>query len=100
MAAYIIATYDITDAEGYQAYPPGVVPLLQKHGAQILVADYAAEGLEGTAPGVTVVLKFASEEAARNWYNDPEYGPVKQIRLDSSQNGVVVLAKEFVMPSE
>tara|TARA_Y100001960_G_C14104670_1_gene554583 strand:+ start:208 stop:357 length:150 start_codon:yes stop_codon:yes gene_type:complete len=49
---------------------------------------------------VNVVLRFESEEAAMAWYNDPDYGPVKKIRGDSSANGTVVLAKQFVPPSE
>ena len=39
-AAYFIATYDITDPKGYEPYVPGVIPLLQKHNCEILVADY------------------------------------------------------------
>jgi uncharacterized protein (DUF1330 family) len=61
-----------------------VVPLLRKHGAEILVADYESQQLEGEPRKVNVVLKFPSAEAARNWYNDPAYGPVKQISLDST----------------
>jgi uncharacterized protein (DUF1330 family) len=100
MAVYVIATYDIADPKGYEGYVPGVLPLLQKHGAEILAADYEAKVLEGKAAGVNVVLKFDSEDAARKWYNDPAYGPVKQIRLHSTQNGMIVLAKEFQMPSK
>jgi len=48
---------------------------------------------------VNVVLRFDSEAAARTWYNDADYGPIKQIRLDSSNNTAMVLAKEFTMPS-
>jgi len=99
MSVYLIATYDIVDPKGYEPYVPAVVPLLQKHGAEILVADYQAEPLEGRAAGVNVVLKFKSEEAARAWYNDPAYGPVKQIRLSSTKGGSLTMAKEFVPPS-
>jgi uncharacterized protein (DUF1330 family) len=60
MSIYAIATYDI-DRKGYEGYVFGVLPLLQKRGAEILVADYEAEALEGRAPGVNVVLKFDSE---------------------------------------
>ena len=98
MSVYVIVSYDIVDPKGYEDYVPGVVPLLQKHGCEVLVADYEAEALEGRATGVHVVLKFKSEEAARTWYNDPAYGPVKQIRLNSTKNGSLVLAKEFVAP--
>ncbi len=100
MAAYFIVSYDITDAEAYAQYPPGVIPLLEKHGAEILVADYEARTVEGEPRGVNVVLRFESEEAAMNWYNDPEYGPVKQLRLDTTTNTMAHLAKEFVMPAE
>jgi len=99
VSAYIIASYDIADAKGYEGYVPGVVPLLQKHGAEILVASYDAQALEGDRRDVYLVLKFASEAAALAWYNDPAYTPVKKIRLDASANGNLALAKEFVPPS-
>ena len=98
MSVYVIATYDITDPKGYEGYVPGVVPLLHKHGAEILAADYQAQAIEGRAAGVNVVIKFPDEQAARNFYNDPAYGPVKQIRLNSCQNGAIILAKEFKAP--
>ena len=99
MSVYIIATYDITDPEGYEPYVPGVIPLLQKHGVEILVADYEPKTLEGESRGVNVVLRFESEEAAMAWYHDPDYEPVKKIRLDSSSRGTLTLAKQFVPPS-
>ena len=95
MSVYVIATYTITDPKGYEGYVPGVLPLLEKHGAEILVADYEGDALEGQPTGVNVVLKFSSAEAARN----PEYSRVKQIRLNSSKDGAFVLTKQFVMPS-
>lgn len=98
MSAYIIASYNIVDPEAYEAYVPGVIPLLQKHGAEILVADYEAETFEGENRSVFVVLRFESEQAARDWYDDPAYQPVKKIRLDSSENSSLVLAKQFVPP--
>jgi len=100
MSVYVIASYDIEDPEGYEGYVPGVRPLSQKHGAEVLVADYEAKTIEGQGRGVNVVLKFESEAAAMNWYNDPDYGPVKKIRLDSTTNGTIILAKQFVPPSE
>ena len=100
MSVYVIACYDVVDPKDYEGYVPGVVPLLHKHGAEILAADYQAEALEGHAAGVNVVLKFPSEEAARNWYNDPDYTPVMQIRLNSTKNGSIVMLKEFKPPSD
>ena len=99
LAAYFVALYDIKDEKGYEPYVPGVIPLLQKHGAEVLVADYAPRSIEGESRGVVVVLRFDSEEAAMKWYDDPAYEPVRKIRLDSTANGFVFLTKEFVPPS-
>ena len=99
MSVYVIATYDIVDPKKYEGYVPGVMPLLQKHGAEVLAADYEAKALEGRAATVNVVLKFDSEEAARNWYDDPDYAPVRQIRLNATKNGALVVVKEFKAPA-
>jgi uncharacterized protein (DUF1330 family) len=99
MSAYIIASYDIVDPKAFESYVPGVIPLLQKHGAEILAAEYDAQPLEGDKRSVYVVLRFKSEEAALGWYTDPAYEQVKKIRLDSCDNNSLVLAKQFVPPN-
>jgi uncharacterized protein (DUF1330 family) len=99
MSVYFIVSYDIDDSQAYEAYVQGVIPLLQKYQAEILVADYEVKAIEGQPCGVYVVLRFASEEAAMKFYNDPDYEPVKQIRLSTTSNGTAVLAREFVPPS-
>lgn len=100
MSAYIIASYDIVDPEGYEAYVPAVGPLLEKYGAEILVADFDAQCFEGEKRTANVVLRFESEQIAKDWYNDLDYAAVKQIRLDASSNGTLVLAKHFVPPGD
>lgn len=98
MSVYVIGSYDIVDEDAYQGYVPGVVPLLAQHSAEILVADYDAQTLEGEKRNVYVVLRFESEQAALDWYNDPAYAPVRKIRLDSTANGNIALAKAFQPP--
>jgi uncharacterized protein (DUF1330 family) len=98
MAAYVLVSYDIVDSKGFEPYVPAVLPILQKHGVQIVVGDFEGQALEGEAAGVNVVLRFASREAALEWYNDPEYAPVKQIRLDSTANNRMTLVDEFRLP--
>lgn len=98
MTAYIVASYDIVDSAEYEGYVPGVIPLLQEHGAEILVADYESTSLEGEKRSVFVVLRFESEEAALGWYNDPAYEPFKKLRHASCAKNSLVLAKQFVPP--
>ena len=47
MAAYLIANYRITNPEAYSAYPPAVMRTLMSHSAEVLVADYQSEPVEG-----------------------------------------------------
>lgn len=97
MAAYLIATYRITDPEGYEPYVPAVVPQLMASGCEILVADYASQGIEGSPGDVTVVLKFASKDAAMVWYDSPEYQAIKHLRTDHSE-GSMVLVDQWTPP--
>jgi uncharacterized protein (DUF1330 family) len=97
MAAYLVANYRITNSEAYGAYPPAVIPTLAAHGAEILVADYETEVVEGQASSVTVVVKFSSKVAARAWYDSPEYQKIVHSRIDNSE-GFVVFTDEFAMP--
>ncbi|HUE72840.1 MAG TPA: DUF1330 domain-containing protein [Pirellulaceae bacterium] len=100
MSAYILVSYDIRDAEGFEGYVPGVLPLLERHGAEILVADFDVKPIEGNKHGVYVVLRFESEDAALAWYNDSAYEPVRKIRLTSCDNNHMVLAKAFAPPTD
>lgn len=97
MAGYFIANYRITNPDAYKAYLPAVRPTLQAHGAEILVADYVSDPVEGAPGHVTVVLKFSSKEAARAWYNSAEYQKIIHLRTDNSK-GLAVFADGFVMP--
>ena len=97
MAGYFIANYKITNPEGYEAYVPAIMPTLNAHGAEVLVADYESESIEGDPASVTVVLRFSSKEAARAWYDSPEYQGSVHLRTDNTE-GFAVLADEFVMP--
>ena len=94
MPAYVVANFEITNQEGYKAYVPGVLPTLEAHGAEVLVAEYESEPLEGKPGSVTVVIKFDSKEALNAWYNSPEYQKVIRLRTDNSE-GIVVSAGEF-----
>jgi uncharacterized protein (DUF1330 family) len=97
MSAYLVYSYTVTDPEKYQMYPPAAMPTLAGHDVEVLVADYESEAQEGSPAAVTVVLRFPSKEAARAWYESPEYQAIKHHRTDNS-DGAVVLCDGFVMP--
>ena len=93
MAAYMVFNYRISDREAYNPYLAQVADTLKAHGAQILVADFESEAIEGDPGHVTVVLKFASKDAARNWFESAEYQEIIGLRTDNS-TGIAVLTNE------
>ena len=100
MSAYVIASYDIVDPDGFAQYVPGVLPLLEKHGGEIVVADREARALEGPGRTIEVVVRFPSTEAAMAWYEDPDYAPLRQLRFDTCTANRLVVASEFVPPED
>jgi uncharacterized protein (DUF1330 family) len=97
MTAYVVANFRITDAVAYEPYPAAVVATLLAAGAEILVADYASEAIEGTPGDVTVILKFSSKAAAFAWRDSPEYQAIIHLRTDNSK-GTVVLVDQWTAP--
>lgn len=98
MAVYYIGSYDVTDSQSYDEYVKGVIPLLMKHGCEIIVADREAKKMEGESRNINLVLKFETQEQALAWYHDPDYQPIKGIRVSSTTNSMGVLAKAFQPP--
>ena len=96
MSAYFILTQTVTDLERFrQDYLPKVMPILMKHNAEVIIADLEAEPLEGNPPKGVVVIRFPSEQAIRDFLHDPEYQPVKEIRLALTTNASAVMAPEY-----
>jgi uncharacterized protein (DUF1330 family) len=60
-----------------------------------LVGSLDAEPAEGDPPSSTVVIRFADAEAAWGFLNDPDYQPVKEIRLSITSRGQMVVAPGF-----
>jgi len=97
MPVYFMNSYDIVDEQQFSQYAPQVIPLLKKYGAEVLAADVEGIAFEGKPRKMNAIIKFPSEDAAQKCYNDPEYQPMKALRIGSTANCTVVLVKEFEM---
>ena len=84
--SYILANFVINDTDTYRIYEKGFFPILKRHGGEFITFDDGVESLEGDTPlkGRVVMIKFASAEAARNWYNDPDYQALSEHRRAST----------------
>ena len=100
MPAYFILTHTITDTDRYQKeYIPGVLPFLAKHKGEVIVAEFETKPLQGDPPKGAVVIPFPSEQGIRDFMEDPEYKPLKDLRISITTGANAVMAPEFKMPS-
>ena len=92
MAAYIIASIEVTDPEQFEVYRGQVPPTIERHGGKYLVRGGAVEVVEGDRPARrTVVLEFASLEQARGWYYSDDYAGPKELRMASTISEVLIV---------
>jgi uncharacterized protein (DUF1330 family) len=91
MAAYFIAQYVVKDPALYRQYQAAAAATIQTSGGEVVAFDVAAETIEGTPPGPqTVIVKFATTEAAKAWYGSPAYQAVVGKRLASTSGFAVI----------
>ena len=92
MKGYLIANLDIQDQPTFQRYREQVLPLIARYGGRYIIRGGEVEELEGHL-GLRrlIVLEFPSVEAARAFYDSPEYQPVKAIRLQSASSDVALI---------
>jgi len=95
MPVYVVNAYDIHDFETFKEYPPRVAPLLLKYGAKILAMETDPEALEGKPKTMNAIVEFSSEEAVRNFYNDPEYQSFIHLRHNSTSNCTMIILQQF-----
>jgi uncharacterized protein (DUF1330 family) len=95
MAAYFIAQYVVKDPKLYGEYQAAGAPTIAAAGGEVVAFDVAAETIEGTPPGpTTVIVKFESSEAAKAWYESPEYQAALPKRLEATE-GFAVLSQSM-----
>jgi len=83
MAAYMIVTATIHDYEAFvSGYGPAAGALVAKFGGEYLIRGPGVELLEGDfGDGASVVIsKWADREAAKAFWDSPEYAEVKKLR--------------------
>jgi uncharacterized protein (DUF1330 family) len=92
MPAYVLAEIEVTDAEGYKGYTAVVGESITKHGGRFLVRGGAVHGLEGEWPARRrVILEFPSVEAAKTWWESPDYAKPKALRRAHSTGRLLLL---------
>jgi uncharacterized protein (DUF1330 family) len=90
MPAYVIASIEVTDPAGYEAYRRRVPATIAQHGGRYLARGGHVEPVEGDwHPRRLVILEFPSLAQARRWYDSDEYREARAIRLRCARGDVV-----------
>jgi uncharacterized protein (DUF1330 family) len=92
MKGYLIANVTVTDPKAYAEYRAKVQATVEQYGGRFLVRGGTVQPLEGD-PGIGrfVVIEFPSLEAARRWYESPEYAPLLRLRIASAHSRVALV---------
>ena len=93
MSAFVVGQLRINDPIEYQKYLDGFLPSFERHGGELLATSKnETKVLEGqwSLPR-TVIMRFPNFEAAENWYEDPEYQVLCQIRHRTADANLVVV---------
>jgi uncharacterized protein (DUF1330 family) len=81
MPAYLIVETDIHDAEQYEKYKAVSPAAVASGGGRFVVRGGELAVLEGDwAPKRLVVLEFPDLDAAKRFYDSPEYQEAKKLR--------------------
>jgi uncharacterized protein (DUF1330 family) len=92
MSAYLIANVDIKDSERIQKYLASTPEILKKYTGRFLVRGgqiWVAEG--NWSPARLVVVEFDTFEKAKEFWNSPDYKPLKDLRQSSADTDMIIV---------
>jgi uncharacterized protein (DUF1330 family) len=92
MPAYVFAEVEITNPDGYKEYAAVVPATIEKYGGKFLHRGGNVTVLEGEWPKRRrVIIEFPSNEAAKKWWDSPEYEKPKALRRANSNGRLLLL---------
>jgi uncharacterized protein (DUF1330 family) len=92
MPAYLIVETDITDPGQYEQYKAASPGAIAAHGGRFVVRGGETAVLEGDwNPKRLVVVEFDDLEAAKRFYDSPEYQAAMKLREGAAKLNMVAV---------
>ena len=92
MSAYVLVDCEVTDPERYETYKPLASAAIARYGGRYLARGGETVKLEGDwTPRRVVVLEFPSMDAARTFYESPEYRAARAARAGAADMNMVAV---------
>ena len=87
MAAYLVSTVRISDAEKFAGYAKAIAGLSERFGGEYLVRGKVADVLEGESDANerVVVSRFPDADSARAYLASPEYQAGAALRQGAAE---------------
>jgi len=89
--AYMVISIDLHKPEGMPVYAAGTAPVLDRFEARVLAANNRIQVEDGTWPRNRIaIIEFPSLAAAREFWNSPDYAPLKPMREAISESDIIL----------
>ena len=100
MVAYIVANIEVIDPTVFERYRADVPAIISRYGGRYLLRANEPELAEGTRFFARLtVIEFPTMDAARAFYDSPEYAPLKQLRIAASKSDLAFIPAYSGSPS-
>ena len=95
LPVYMVVNLSVINKDVSRTYEKGFFSILTIHGGSFITYDDNAETLEGDSPreGRMVIFSFPSEQAAKDWYKDPEYQALSEYRREGTKLEFLTMVK-------
>ena len=91
--AYIVASINVTDPDGFEGYKNAAVKVTKEIGGRLLVSGGRTEAIEGTFHNRIVVIEFEGIEEARA--AAAGYSALRDTRGNSAPTTIQSLSKAY-----
>lgn len=92
VAAYLVVDCEVTDAQRFETYKALVPALVARFGGRYLVRGGDPVPLEGDwTPGRMVIVEFPTQDAARKFFDSPDYRAARAAREGAANMRIVAV---------
>ena len=83
---YVYGDIYLTDSAWVSEYLGRINSFIEKHGGRVLSRSINMEKVEGEReiPTNVILLEFPNRSAALKFFEDPDYQPLRQLRIDGA----------------
>lgn len=92
MPAYVVVDIAVHDPVTYETYKTLAPPSIAQYGGRYIARGGKTQVLEGDwSPTRLVILEFPDVDAARAWWESPEYAEAKAMRHRAAHSKMLIL---------